>query len=452
MKKRLEYFFDSYIFIIVTFLIAILNWTLGVYFIAMPYYILVIILIITLNLKRINIVTILFAAIISFSFTSMKENAILVAIGGICLLPFVIFDIIKQKSDLKSPVLIGMVLVLLSILCSVRFSINASYALIGIAQYIGYLVVFAYALIVTKGDKEANQNYIAKNMVMLGLAIAIELVIYGLRFGDLSFIENKDIQLGWGFANSIAFIYLIIIFATLYLYLADQKKWYLLLFLILYIYLIIIMQARSVWGIGAIIAIPTIAWLIYKSKNRKKISLVMLSISLLVALLGLSLMLFTDFFIAIDARFEGGDLLNLEDRLPIYTTGIEVFLKFPIYGAGVFTSSYYLNPSGLSVAPTYQLLNNYHNYVIHTLATTGLVGLCAFLYWIRSIFKSLYRKNDFNTIVFFILVCMLLNGLVSTTFYEPVIMLIMFVIWASVSANDKKNLKANDLTNYQIHL
>ncbi len=433
MKNKLDLFFNSYFFIGITFFIAILNWALGTYYIAFPYFIISIILIIVFDIKRINLVAIVFAAIISFIFSSMKDNVIFVTIGGVIITPFVVYDIYKQKADFKNPILIAMFIVFLSILCSARFAIEASYAIIGIAQYLCYLFFFCYALIVSRGDRKYNQEYIAKNMVFLGIAIAIEIFIFAFRIGDLSFIQEKNIQLGWGFSNSVSFIYLIITFFTLYLYVLNQKKWYLLLFMVLYFYMIVIMQSRSVWGIGLIVALPTLIWLVYKSKNRKKTGLIIGCSVGTAVLISIGLILFTDLFAMINAKYDVSDLLNLKDRMPIYYKGMEVFLRYPIYGAGVFTSAYYLNPGGLSIAPTYILLNNYHNYLIHTLATTGFVGLGAFLYWLYCIFKKLLVKDDFNIIVLLIMFCMLLNGLVSTTFYEPIIMLIMLVVWANIT-------------------
>lgn len=202
--------------------------------------------------------------------------------------------------------------------------------------------------------------------------------------------------------------------------------------------MIVIMQSRSVWGIGLIVAIPTLIWLIYKSKDKKKTGLLIGGVAGISILISILLIFFTDLFAMINARYDFSDLLDMKDRLPIYYKGMEVFLKHPIYGAGVFTSSYYLNPVGLSRDPTYILLNNYHNYLIQTLATTGFVGLGAFLYWLYCIFKKLLIKDDFNIIVLLIMFSMLLNGLVSTTFYEPIIMLIMLVVWANITEIPKE--------------
>ena len=94
----------------------------------------------------------------------MKDNVIFVTIGGVIITPFVVYDIYKQKADFKNPILIAMFIVFLSILCSARFAIEASYAIIGIAQYLCYLFFFCYALIVSRGDRKYNQEYIAKNM------------------------------------------------------------------------------------------------------------------------------------------------------------------------------------------------------------------------------------------------------------------------------------------------
>ena len=68
MKNKLDLFFNSYFFIGITFFIAVLNWALGTYYIAFPYFIISIILIIVFDIKRINLVAMFFAAIISFYF------------------------------------------------------------------------------------------------------------------------------------------------------------------------------------------------------------------------------------------------------------------------------------------------------------------------------------------------------------------------------------------------
>ena len=97
-------------------------------------------------------------------------------------------------------------------------------------------------------------------------------------------------------------------------------------------------------------SLPTLIWLVYKSKNRKKTGLIIGCSVGTAVLISIGLILFTDLFVMINAKYDVSDLLNLKDRMPIYYKGMEVFLRYPIYGAGVFTSAYYLNPGGLSIA------------------------------------------------------------------------------------------------------
>ncbi|MDD4389036.1 MAG: hypothetical protein PHV87_07515, partial [Bacilli bacterium] len=70
------------------------------------------------------------------------------------------------------------------------------------------------------------------------------------------------------------------------------------------------------------------------------------------------------------------------------------------------------------------------------LATIGLVGLVAFLYYLYQILRASTKKGDYNTYVLFIVLNMMLHGLFDTTFYNPLVMVLFSLILPLLSNNN----------------
>jgi O-antigen ligase len=125
--------------------------------------------------------------------------------------------------------------------------------------------------------------------------------------------------------------------------------------------------------------------------------------------------------------------LNLDPsgREEIFQTGMALFREHWLFGAGSYSGMTYLAPYDLYT---------YHNYWIHTLATTGVIGLIAFVYYLIMILKSCFVKNRYNILVLFSVLVILIHGLVDNTFYNPKIMLFLSVILPLLVQNKREQI------------
>jgi O-antigen ligase len=108
-----------------------------------------------------------------------------------------------------------------------------------------------------------------------------------------------------------------------------------------------------------------------------------------------------------------------------------VFKQYPLFGGGVYTSQFYISRVSESVY--------YHNYLIQTLATIGIIGLAAFLYYLYQILRGVTRRHDYNIYVFFIVLNMMVHGLFDTTFYNPLVMVMFSCILPLLSMENNNH-------------
>jgi len=112
--------------------------------------------------------------------------------------------------------------------------------------------------------------------------------------------------------------------------------------------------------------------------------------------------------------------LSLAGRELLYRIGFNVFLRYPLFGGGIYTSEYYLSLVSTSVY--------YHNFIIQTLATIGVFGMIAFSYYLYQVFRQSLWKCSYNNYIFIIILGITVHGLFDTTFYNPIIMIILSII------------------------
>ncbi len=420
--QKIRNFFNSTYFIILIYLVTLICWYFKQQEAAIIFYVVMAVIIILLNCNRINIVTLIMAGVINYRETSYEGNVWVFVFAAVAILPLLIYDLLKHKIEYKNGIFIAMLIILLSNILSLinikKEDIN--YGLVGVSQYVAFCLIYFYFM---NKREENNHYYISKNAAIMSLAISLQIIYTLTKFeGD---ILSKEIDLDWGSTNSIAITYLLLIPLTFYLYIDNQKKFQYLLINILSISMLVLTFCKGAYLTILVLILPFL-YLAYRRVQNKKLYIISLFLSLL--LLASILYMFYNVdhvregFVRYFNQMGERGWFNDNSRIDIFKYGADVFKKFPLFGAGSYTAKPYLILNGY-----HPNLKHYHNYIIQTLATLGLVGLVSFGNYIYQIIKKSLTPNFYNVSVLFTVFAMLLHGLVDNTWYNPIVPLIITI-------------------------
>ena len=426
MLKIKNFLYSTY-FTALIYLFTVFCWYFKVQTVSIVVSIILGIFIVLTNSNRIIIVTIMFSSIINYRNATFEANKYYIIIACIVFAPILFYDLFKSKINYKDGIFVAlMFFILANILSFINVNQDKlSYAIVGLIAAVTFAFVYLYF---NTKIKTSEQIYVAKSSMFLGLAIALEFLIYALTFeGPM----EKDINLGWGISNYIATLYYLIIPFTIYLYLKRQKFLYMIA-LIVHLLVVFLMFSKGAYLTIAVIAIPFIIYTFKKIDNKKKVLNDILYTVLIFLLIGtVAFIIDKQRIIQYFSIMGDRGWFNDEIRLKIFTIGINVFIDHPLFGAGAYTGGYYLRFDGL-------IIMNYHNIYIQSLATLGVFGFIAFIYFIYcSIRKCLGKKDLFNIYLIFSIVALLIHGLVDTTWYNPIIFILMGVFLSIRSKEDE---------------
>ena len=432
----LKKFLNSDYFIATMYIITVLSWVLRLQTYTIILSVFIYILIVITDANRINVVTLIMAGVINYRIAKFDNNSILLLVSVIIGLPFLIYDLFKEKPKFKDEVLLSMIFLLASGALSLinTNKDNITLAITGLIGFIAFVIVYFYLF---NKSKQGDFRYVAKNVLALGLAIAVEYFIYIYKYEGYTI--GKDIDLGWAISNHIAILYLTIIPITFYLYIEDQKRLFILFAIVVDLIVLLLMLSKAAYVTLAIIVIP-FTIISFKDCTNKKRFITDLLVSVAIFIISAYLIMQVD-VVNVGLKEYLKQMYNRgwfkdNSRIEIYKIGLKVFSKYPIFGGGLYTANYFLTPEGYN-------LMNYHNYIIHALATTGILGLVMFLnYLYRIVIKIFKNLNFYNICVLTVISSLLIHGLFDTAWFNPVIMMFLSIY---VSTIPSKNVIDNSL-------
>lgn len=413
--KKIKNWLNSIYYIAFVFGITVLCWTIRSQVLAFSIYLVLLAFNVFSNAKRSNVLTLVLAAIINYRIDNMQSNLVVFAIFGTCAIGLVLYDLFRHKVEYKTSILFATLIFLGSNILSL-INTNKDTFFLGIAgvfQVIAYGILFLYFF--NQKEKE-DYRRVCINAAFMGLAIALELGIH-LLFYSGSGITKADVDLGWGISNFIAMAVTVLIPVTFYLYIENQKRKYILVLIVIDLIVIFITFSKGAFLAIAIILLPFLYFAYKYAKDKAELRKAAI-ILVVLAIVGFAAMTQIDFiwngFLTYFKKMADRGWFNNKSRMILYRTGWDTFKQYPILGGGPYTGQYFLDHN-----------SNYHNYIIQTIATLGIVGIFTFGYYVFTIFKKTFTKNYFNICVFFVLIAMCIHGLVDTTWYNPIIMVIV---------------------------
>lgn len=440
MKSKISKFLNSIYFIIFINIITVLLWYLEQPLYAYIIYLISFILIVITDANRIVVLTLILNGLIGYREVSTPEYSALYKYNFIIFMPITvialslaIYDFFyKRKGNFqfKNEILYGLIGIVLANFLSL---VNADHQTIwliclGIAQTISYVIIFLYFYNVKDND---SVDYLSKSSLIMGLSITAQIIIHILtKYDDFDFFY---FPLGWGNRNTISIMYMAIIPLTFYIYFKDQTKKYALYLVGLYILMILIMISRGAYLTLLLLMVPFFIIAYQRMEDKRKflkdlgVAGVLLIVISIIFIFGLGIEdIFYDHIInKILAIFE------LTGREEIYPIGYKLFRKYPLFGAGSYTGAYFLRTiNGMSIG-------SYHNYLIHVIATTGLVGIISFMYYIIKVLKKTLIDDKFNLCILFIILNFLIHGLFDNTFFNPLFMIFLSLVLPLLNEDGK---------------
>lgn len=435
---KIKSFFNSIYFIALIYLITIALWWYDLPIIAMIIYIAFAIFIILANINRITLITLLFAAIIVFKDTSLGKTGPIIVVTIAVALPLILYDIFKTKININNKILVALLVFLVAnVLSMINLNRDTfSFGILGIGQAFAFVLLFIYF---ANRQKDGDYYYVAKNAMILGLAIGIEFILYAISYeGEMM---GKDIRLGWGMSNSIAMLVTLLVPLTYSLYIANQKNKFVLFAVVVELIIILFMLSKGGY-IATIAMLPIMAIIAYKKASSRKTLFIDQLVTF--ALLGIVLLAvfqidpLREGFVSYFDRMDDRGWFMDEARINIYKYALSIFNRFPLFGSGTYTGIPYLVENGYHAG-----LLHYHNIFLHSMATLGIFGLLSFLYFLYTSIRSTLVNHSYNLFVFAALVAMIVHGMVDNTWYNPLVMICILTALSVLGKVEKNNLVQN---------
>ncbi|MBN3489951.1 O-antigen ligase family protein [Acholeplasma equirhinis] len=238
------------------------------------------------------------------------------------------------------------------------------------------------------------------------------------------------LNVGWGVGNNIGGVLAMLLPINMYFLFKDKKVLHKVLqFGLMLVSLVTIVLTTSrgaylgVLAFGLIFLYAIFKYVKIDYRKYKKQLIIGGSILLLIAIPLFIYML--DFFIGF---MQTNSFLN--GREEDWTDAIKYFLESPIFGKSWYSDVWENNS-----------FRSYHNTILHTLATMGLVGLLALIYHHFELVKLFIKKWGFKTLVVAgVLIVTHVHGLVDNTYYAPLHMFTLIVLYVGLELEPKETL------------
>jgi O-antigen ligase len=284
---------------------------------------------------------------------------------------------------------------------------------------------------------KGNTDYLFKLMLIINLLMTAQIFYYiyqgYLLNPELEFVYRVYAgwgrNLGWANINDMCF-YIALTFPS-YLYFIFKKPKNYFIWFLMWLPTLAILLSKSrggVIGFVAVLALCGIYLLLKGNQRHLKHAMLYIVITSFLIYIGMDLFrVWWEFFI----ESFGSDLNEFSSyRIDIYKIGIEMFKKYPVFGAG-WTSLINERPGSR--------LFMYHSTFVQSLATMGIFGLFALSVHYFQVFKFMYRKISLEKGLFMLgYIASQIHGLIDNVQYAlpySILMVFFLVIFETSNQN-----------------
>lgn len=349
-----------------------------------------------------------------------------IAIIATVVLVRLVFDLIKKPERRAKPTLLlgylflGPCYVLGGFLSPYWQSDTILYGLVNFLTISGCYFLLLYLV----DWKKAPKNYFAWVMTVYGLAVAFEVfyITYQIKSGNTDYISYwNQMFTGWGMRNNIAGQIALCVVSPIYLaYKSKKIPWLFLLFVPIMFAGILLTNSRGSLATASIVTlIGLILYFRFSSKKQRFAGIIAISSVIVAGAVYFAIK--RDEIAEILNRFFGDspsitDISSfLQGRDATWVHGINHFNENELFGVGFFqcTDYRFANFSTSFVPP------RYHNIYIQFLASTGLFGLCAYLYHRYQTLMMTFKKPSLEkTFIYLSIAALILCSLLDNHFFN----------------------------------
>ncbi|MBQ3597401.1 MAG: O-antigen ligase family protein [Clostridia bacterium] len=257
-------------------------------------------------------------------------------------------------------------------------------------------LIFANGILYPQGFD--IRKWIFYSLLLVGIICTLQ---YWLLYFKGAIIDGKEeyrvVEIGWCNINVVATMLMIAIPCASYM--VVKTKFFVPSILVVLLFYFTIYKTGSDGCLGISLAfLPFLAFFVYKNlyKLPKKIfGWFVYSVILAVVLALLIISAIGKFDRIIDFIVES--IKGESGRTKFYMDAIRMFERYPIFGVGFgYYNNYVCSDPGGEFG-----LFNFHSTFFHVIASSGLVGLCAYVYYFYVRFKILTKHNTpFNLFAF----------------------------------------------------
>jgi len=292
------------------------------------------------------------------------------------------------------------------------------YQLFYIAFGLFYLLFYLFFTQTIHGDQ---LDYLIQLFFVLGILVSFEVLYHYISHGDIASSLREDrVHLGWGLSNYVATYLIIFIPAAIY-FVKNKPLKFLSSIVIAFEILMLLFTLSRGGTLTLIILTPfLVLYLFYHQKHKLNI---VLNVLLIFALLSMLFIFRTDYIQPLLDRFYHLDLTDGSGRVDLWRQALQKFKENPLFGAGVLSRF----EGGR--------FHFYHNTILHTMASFGLVGLASLIWQMIVVIILFFKKTNSKIMILFLAIFGAnIHGMIDNVYYQLQFMVIFFVIVAVVEA------------------
>jgi O-antigen ligase len=355
-----------------------------------------------------------------------------IIVMALLIISFVTHMIIYKFKLSKKTFFYGFLLIAISYIIPLIYTPFLSAGLA--PSLIGLTYVFVYVFFAN--TQKADFKYYFTILMAINLLLVMQVFIYIYRgffiWTDLPFFERLFLgwlrNLGWANINDVTFYITLTFPSYLYFIFKQPRKIYWFFMLCAIIAVVLTKSRGGYMGFGIVLILSIILIIKHSPKSNLKYLYILFGLPLLSVLLnpGIIIAIWNDFRTSFGSGFD----FFTGNRIYIYTEGLKIFLRYPIFGGGWLS---------IQTFPFDGRIFMFHSTIIQVLAAMGLFGLIALVIHYIQITKFIKRNYSFEVILFMIgYLATQIHGLIENVQFSVPYSILIAVILSVYETNEHK--------------